>query len=167
MKTLAALGAYVAGTYLVDVPLRRAVAARAARAYADARGLPLLNVGAGTGRSALFGATLYGDYNVDLFGRRDLPHGTPGTVTFADVHDLRDFGTGSVGAVLASHIVEHLDRPADALREWLRVVGGDRNALFIVTPSWWAPHTWLHPEHKWYFDDGAGGARGGNAMRIR
>jgi len=152
-----ALAMFGAVTYVMDVPLRRNAAARAAREYATRRGLPLLNIGAGTGHTALFGKTLYGDYNVDIGGRRDVPHGTPGMVTYADAQDLREFATGSVGAVLASHVLEHLSCPEQALREWVRVAGGDRAALFIVTPQWWAPHTWLHPGHIWYFSDGQGG----------
>lgn len=163
---LGALAAYVAGTYLLDVPLRRASAAVRARAYASARGLPLLNVGAGTPGSALFGATLYGDVNVDLAGRRDVRHGTPGVVTYADAEDLRAFRTGTFGAVLASHILEHLPNPRRALAEWLRVAGFDRNALFVVTPSWWAPHTFGHPGHLWYFADGRGCLSGCEPRRL-
>ena len=151
--TYAAL--YAAGAYVVDVPVRRRSAATAARDYAAARGKPLLNVGAGTGNSALFGSTLYGDVNVDLCGRTDVPHG-PTVVTAADATAL-PFPDGYFGAVLASHVLEHLPDPDAALREWLRVVGGDRGALFVVTPSWWAPHTWLHRGHLWYFSDGKGG----------
>lgn len=156
MKGLLSLAAYTAATYILDVPMRREAAARAARAYADARGLPLLNVGAGTGSTALFGSTLYGDYNTDLGGVRGVPHGTPGVVTYADAQNLLDFPTGSIGAVLASHVLEHLPDPERAIAEWLRVVGGDQDALFIVVPSWWAPHTWLHPGHLWYFENGDG-----------
>ena len=65
-------------------------------------------MGAGTGSTALFGETLYGDYNVDLGGRRDVPHGTPGAVTWANAEDLSDFPTGSMGAVMASHLLEHV-----------------------------------------------------------
>ena len=147
---------YTTMAYVIDVPIRRALAARQARAYANARGLPMLNIGAGTGKSALFGTTLYGDTNVDLFGRKDVPHGTPGVVTFADAHDLSAFKAGQFGAVLASHVLEHLDDPRRALAEWHRVTANDPGALFIVTPSWWAPHTLLHPGHLWYFPDGSG-----------
>lgn len=155
-KWAAGAVAYSGMAYLIDVPLRRAIAAAAARKYADSRNLPLLNVGAGTGKTALFGATLYGDVNTDLSGHKDVPHGTPGVVTYADAQDLHDFADGQFGAVLASHVLEHLPDPQRAVSEWLRVSGGDHNALFIVTPSWWAPHTWLHPGHLWYFGDAAG-----------
>jgi ubiquinone/menaquinone biosynthesis C-methylase UbiE len=150
------LAAYVAGAYVLDVPMRRASAAARARAYANAVGRPLLNIGAGTPSSALFGATLYGDVNVDLAGRRDVAHGTPGVVTYADAEDLSQFRTGAFGAVLASHVLEHLPNPQRALSEWRRVTGYDDRALFVDTPSWWAPHTFMHPGHLWYFSDGQG-----------
>lgn len=156
MRWLKWLPAIAAGTYVIDVPVRRALGAAQARAYAKQRGLPLLNVGAGTRGSALFGETLYGDVNIDLNGRAGVPHGTPGVVTRANAEDLSAFRDGQFGAVFASHILEHLQHPDVALAEWLRVVGGDKSALFIITPSWWAPHTWLHAGHLWYFADNQG-----------
>jgi len=167
MNNLLKCCCYLAATYVADVPIRRWSAAKQARAYADRRGLPLLNIGAGTEGSALFGSTLYGDVNCDLEGRKDCPHGTPGVVTYADAQDLSDFKDGEFGAVLASHILEHLPDPRKALSEWLRVSGGDPKSLFVITPSWWAPHTWCHPGHLWYATDNAGGTRGGRIIRIR
>lgn len=162
LKTIAIGSLYTATAYVIDVPVRRAAAAKRARNCANSVGKPLLNIGAGTGSSALFGETLYGDINVDIAGRKDVPHGMPGVVTYADAHDLSDFATSSCGAILASHCLEHLKQPDVAIREWLRVVGGDPARLFIVTPTWWAPHTWLHPGHFWYFCDGVGGSRDPN-----
>jgi hypothetical protein len=46
-RTLAAAAALALATYGVDVPMRRALAARRAREIANRRGLPLLNIGAG------------------------------------------------------------------------------------------------------------------------
>jgi len=147
--------------------MRRWLAAKQARAYANKRGLPLLNIGAGTQQSALFGSTLYGDVNCDLEGVKGCPHGTPGIVTYADAQDLSDFKDGEFGAVIASHILEHLPNPKRAVSEWLRVSGGDPSSLFILTPSWWAPHTWCHPGHLWYATDNAGGTRGGKLIKLR
>lgn len=145
-----ALG-YAAAAYVVDVPVRRARATEAALAYAKKRGLPLLNIGAGTKASALFGSHIVsGAVNIDVCAG-PVPHNAVGKVSTADAQDLADFRTGQFGAVLASHVLEHLPDPKRALSEWLRVVGGDHSALFIVVPSWWAPHTWLHPGHLWYF----------------
>jgi SAM-dependent methyltransferase len=159
--------AFLGATYLIDVPIRRQIAANQARAYANQRGLPLLNIGAGTKGTAIFGSTLYGDVNCDLAGRKDCPHGTPGEVTYADAQNLKDFRDGEFGAVLASHILEHLPDPRRALQEWIRVSGGNVEALFIITPSWWAPHTWGHPGHLWYATDNAGGTKGGRMIRLR
>lgn len=167
MKPLLWCAAYLAGTYIIDVPLRRWHTAKCARAYADKKGKPLLNIGAGTKETAMFGPTIYGDVNCDLNGRKDCPHGTPGEVTYIDAQDLSSFKTGEFGAVLASHILEHLPDPNKALSEWLRVVGGDYNALFVITPCWWAPHTWLHPGHLWYATDNAGSTRGGKLLKLR
>jgi len=166
-KILILCTGYTVATYFIDVNLRRAIAAKKARAYATKKGLPLLNIGAGTNKTALFGATLYGDVNCDLSGRKDIPHGTPGEVTWADAQNLKDFKDGQFGAILASHLLEHLPNPEQALSEWLRVVGNDQDALFIITPQWWAPHTWLHPGHLWYATDGCGGTCGGKLLRIR
>lgn len=167
MNLVGKLLAFAGLAYVADVPLRRNAAAAAARRYADSTGKPLLNIGAGTDGTSLFGDTLYGDVNVDLAGRRDVGHGTAGVVTYADAQDLSDFKDGQFGAVLASHILEHLPDPRKAISEWLRVTGCDQSALFVVTPSWWAPHTWLHPSHLWYFSDGAGGTRGGKTIQLR
>jgi len=165
-EILAKCGIYLGLTYLIDVPFRRWQISRKARSYANQRRLPLLNVGAGTSDTALFGTTLYGDVNCDLNGKKDCPHG-PDVVTYADAQDLSDFKDGEFGAIFASHLLEHLPEPQRALQEWLRVVGGDPEALFVITPSWWAPHTWCHPGHLWYATDNAGGTKGGSLIRLR
>jgi len=149
------------------LPVRRHLAAKAARRHARKRKKPLLNIGAGTNRTALFGSTLYGDVNCDLSGRKDISHGTSGVVTYADAQDLSDFKDGEFGAVLASHILEHLPDPQKAISEWLRVTDGNPQSLFIVTPSWWALHTIAHPGHLWYATDNAGGTRGGQLIKLR
>lgn len=154
------------GAYVLDVPVRRALTARKARRYADMKGKPLLNVGAGTQDTAIFGKTLYGDVNVDLYGRKDVPHGTEGVVTYSDAQNLSDFSDGQFGAVMASHLLEHLPDPHKALGEFKRVTG-DPEGIFIVTPSWWAPHTWLHPGHLWYATDGQGSLSGGKLIHMR
>lgn len=118
--TAAGAAAFVAASYVVDVPLRRGNAVRIARAIADVRGGPLLNIGAGTATTAMCGSTLYGDINLDLGGAKGVPHG-PDIVTFGDATDLSEFPDGS------------------------------------------APHTWLHPGHRWYF---AGGEGRGQPRRI-
>ena len=63
------------GAYIGDVLIRPAFVARDARAAADARGKPLLNLGAGTPRSSLrvmlLGPTLWGDVN--LVGSPSVP----------------------------------------------------------------------------------------------
>lgn len=144
-----ALG-YVASAYIKDVVVRPRQVASLARSYCDRVGKPLLNIGAGTAstslRTALLGPTLWGDVNVDNAAPRDVPHG-PKRVSFADAYQL-PWADHLFGAVIASHVLEHLARPDLALIEWRRVA----DKVFVVVPPWWAPHTWLHPGHRWYID---------------
>lgn len=145
----AALG-FAASAYVKDVVVRPRQVAQLARSYCDRVRKPLLQVGAGTPGSsiatALFGPTLVGDVNLDIAA----PAGVPGRgrVVYGDAQDLSAWPDGSFGAVFASHVLEHVDRPDLALSEWRRVA----DKAFIVVPQWWCPHTWLHPGHRWFID---------------
>lgn len=147
---LIALG-WAGVAYVADVLVRPMEAADEARAFARRVGKPLLNVGAGTPgtslRSAVLGPTLWGDINVDIAAARDVPHG-PSAVSYGDAEAL-PFADKSFGAVIASHVVEHTERPAAVLAELERVA--DRS--FIIVPRWWAAHTWAHPGHRWFITD--------------
>ncbi len=134
-----------------------------ARAYAASVGKPVLNVGCcgiGVGgipqddprvRSA-------GDVNVDL--RHEGVSFIDGTVHMqGSIYEL-PFSDRQFGAVIAAHILEHLDDPDRALAELNRVA--DR--AFILVPDWWLPSAWLFPDHRWvYFQGKVGGPR----LRIR
>jgi len=139
-----------AAAYVCDVVVRRERAAAQARAYADSVGKPMLNVGAGTLRTALFGPTTYGDVNCDIGAFDDCSvrpancHCDVTSLPFPDKH---------FGSVLASHVVEHVEDYGKALAELDRVA--DR--VFVITPEWWDPVTWLYWDHKWFFPDGRGG----------
>ena len=139
---------YAALAYHKDVVARPETVAKLARAYCDRVGKPLLNVGAGTLSSSLrtlvFGPQLVGDVNIDIAAPRDVPHG-PDRVSYGDARFL-PWPDKHFGAIFASHVLEHLDQPDRVILEWKRVA--DR--IFLVTPSWWAPHAFLHPGHKWY-----------------
>lgn len=145
-----ALG-YIGWAYHRDVVARPDAMARLARAYCDRVGKPLLNVGAGTPasslRTLLLGPQLVGDVNIDIAAPTDVPHGKD-RVSYGDARNLQ-WADKSFGAVFASHVLEHLDRPDLALEEWKRVA--DR--VFLVSPSWWAPHTYVHPGHKWFLSN--------------
>lgn len=143
---VAAAGAYTAAAYVYDVLWRRWAAVKAAKAYAGSTGKPVLNVGSGTWGSSLTGPKLDGDVNCDTAA---APAATCARdrVCYCDAQAMPQFTDKQFGAVVASHILEHVAEPAKALAEWRRV--GDR--IFVVLPSWWAPHTWTHPGHYWYF----------------
>lgn len=127
-------------TYVADVLVRPARVAQEARRAAGRK--PLLNVGAGTGgssvRAAIWGPTSWGDVNCDL-------NGPCGKIGFCDAHAL-PYGNKIFGALIASHVVEHVTDPMKVLREFHRVA--DR--VFVICPRWWAAHTWLHLGHRWY-----------------
>jgi SAM-dependent methyltransferase len=143
------------GAYIGDVLIRPAFVARSARDAADARGKPLLNLGAGTPHSSvrvmLLGPTLWGDVNLDL-ASKEGPCGSPDyerplrRVCQGDAMTL-PYGDKEFGAIIASHVLEHLPDWKAALAEWERVA----DEVFVVVPWWWAPHSWLHPGHTFVF----------------
>ena len=147
-----ALGGF--GAYVYDVHIRRFLVMEAARSYCNRVGKPLLNVGSGTERSALFGATVDGDVNIDIEAPNDAPCG-PGKVCWGDAHDLRRFRDKHFGAVVASHVLEHLKDPDRALAEWHRVA----DQVHVLVPQWWDPATFLPPGHKWWFPQGPYGRK--------
>jgi ubiquinone/menaquinone biosynthesis C-methylase UbiE len=141
---------YGLGAYVADVITRPELVAKRARRAANRRGKPLLNVGAGTPGSSVrvlvMGQTNWGDINCDLAGTgRPGPRPRRDHVYQADVQRL-PFRNKQFGAVIASHVLEHVPRPDVALCELERVA----DEVFVICPPWWAPHTWLHPGHQWY-----------------
>jgi ubiquinone/menaquinone biosynthesis C-methylase UbiE len=155
MVPIVALGiAYTAVAYWLDVVVRPAAVAAEARRYARGVGKRVLNVGAGTPGSSLrvvlLGPTRFGDVNCDLAAGQAQPCG-PEHVCYCDGARL-PYADKTFGALVASHVLEHMQDPVGAINEWERVA--DR--VYVVVPKWWAPHTWLHPGHRWYFpEDGA------------
>lgn len=137
---------FAAGTYVLDVLVRPAEVAAAARERAMARRKPLLNVGAGTPtssvRTGLFGPTLWGDVNLDI-AAPDIAPG-PDWVAYGDAHAL-PYPDKHFGAVVASHVLEHVVDPHAVLAELHRVA----DEVYVITPPWWTPHAWLHPGHRW------------------
>jgi ubiquinone/menaquinone biosynthesis C-methylase UbiE len=140
---------YGVGAYVADVITRPERVAALARQTANRRGKPLLNVGAGVGyrgpRNLIMGPHMVGDINCDVTGTGRPQLGHPERVYYADVHRL-PFPDKVFGAVIASHVLEHVDRPWVGAREMARVA----DEVFIVCPSWWGLHTWLQPDHQWY-----------------
>jgi SAM-dependent methyltransferase len=138
--------AYTVGAYVVDVVAKPSVIAARARAAADARGKPLLNVGCGMPgsslRVALLGPTGWGNVNCDLAAPSECS--SDGAACHCDAQAL-PFPDKFFGAAIASHVLEHVADPNAAIRELHRVA----DEVFVITPAWWAPHTYLHPGHRW------------------
>ena len=133
-KLLKAGGLFAAGSYFIDALLRPAMAAKQARATAVAREKPLLEV-SHTGKSLrkmlLGNAPSVGDEHVEI----------------DDSTALLPYGDKEFGALIASHVLEHLEDPISALKEWERVA----DELFVIVPWWWTPHALFHPGHRWIF----------------
>lgn len=108
---ITAAAAVVAGAYVVDVWGRDRIAAVRARAAADRRGKPLINVGCGTAGSCATGAKLHGDVNCDASAPADAPCG-PTTICHCDARDLSRWPDKTFGAALASNVLLYLP-PAD------------------------------------------------------
>lgn len=153
----ALVGAWAVGGYVYDVLWRSRKAEVAARAYCDRVRKPLLVVGCGTPgsslRALLLGPQTSGEVNLDTnansacarpaavrLGRRSPP-------CRGDAHDLSRYPDRFFGAVLATHLLEHLPDPDRAVAEWRRVA--DR--VYVVTPQAWWLHTYAHPGHEWVY----------------
>lgn len=142
-----AFACYSAACWVHDVWWRPRATASAARASANRRGKPLLNMGAGTAGSSvrvfLMGPTHWGDVNLDIAAPRGAD--APDRVTYGDVHSI-PYPDGHFGAAIASHLLEHVDDPQLALRELQRVA----DEVYVIVPKWWCPHTWTQLGHKWF-----------------
>lgn len=164
-KIAKAVAGFTATAYMNDVVVKPGRVAQLARAYANKVGKPLLNIGAGTPNSSLrvilFGPTLWGDVNIDIAAPK-IPHG-PQHVSYGDAHDLSEWPDKFFGAIIASHVLEHLERPDLALKEWHRVA----EKVFTIVPTWWAPHTWVHPGHLWFIDPDLKTAKPLHIQRMR
>lgn len=135
-----------AAAFTRDAIVRPKQLAMQARAHAMSLGRPMLNLGAsGTTIHGLLtgGEKLWGDVNLD----DDAPvcAAGPAHVAWCDYYDLRAWPDQHFGSLFATGVLERLERPDLALREWNRVA----HRLFIAVPSWWNPAGWLN---RWYID---------------
>jgi len=148
MGLVKAFLAYSFAAYCADVIVRPALVAADARKYSNSVGKPLLNVGCGTRvssvRSTILGPTSWGDVNCDINASAACEMGST-KPCYCDAHRL-PFPDKHFGAVIASHVLEHVVDPAAVMAELHRV--SDR--VYAIVPKWWAPHTWLHPGHRWF-----------------
>lgn len=136
LKIAIGVGAVVSYFWLghvIDYEVIRPNIARQAREYADSVGKPMINVGCGQ--------TDWGDINVDI-----EPQNVRNFIQL-DVGQHMPFADKQFGALLASHVLEHLEDPDTAFNEWCRIA----NRVYIAVPSLWNGWGWLTPQHKWVF----------------
>lgn len=108
-----------------------------ARIYAAYVSKPTLNYGCGD--------TDFGDVNVDI-----VPRLVSNFVLIEPSPTQLPFPSKHFGAVICSHVKEHVPDPEALERELERVA--DR--VFMVVPSPIFLWTWLWPEHRWVFING-------------
>ena len=103
----------------------------------------VLEVGAGTGRHIAhvrhrFDTYLLTDRSDDMLGKVQVPL-RPGAIIEVRRADARqlEFADGSFDRLIAAHVLEHLERPWEVLREWHRVVrpGGVLSLLLPCDPG--------------------------------
>lgn len=124
----AALG-LAASAFMNDAVVRPRQMGRLARDYCDRAGKPLLLMTCRGLTQKMMGVPVRAEAETD----RAYPVRAPDK---------------AFGAVLVVGVLERQVRPDLAMREWRRVA--DR--VFVVVPSWFAPHTWLDPTHRWVID---------------
>lgn len=150
-KALAVIGGYVVLTEAKE-NADRWQAYGEARTAADTMGRPLLNIGCPRMYPFKYPC---GDVCLDIDPAR-LNLCQSKQPSLADVRSI-PFPDGYFGAVLCTHVLEHLPTPADAeqaVSEMMRVSGG---RVFVAIPSKASILAWLHPEHSLWITESAGG----------
>lgn len=159
-KGLAVLGGFLGwefGWWGVE-QYRRKKNINEAQAYAISVGKPVLNVGCcGSPISTWGWIENAGDVNCDI--TCPVKCEGAGGCEFCNIFAL-PYEDKQFGSVICMHVLEHLDRPEDALKELQRVA--DR--VYVITPLPIALQNWLYPEHKWVFWENANPEK---ATRIR
>ena len=108
----------------------RGVAKWVARTIAEASGKPTVNIGARRDK--------WGDVRCDIHPQ--------GGAVYADAHNT-GFGDKIFSAALLSHVLEHVDDPAQVLLEAHRIA----DEVVVVLPNAFDLFNWASPEHKWVF----------------
>jgi len=135
-----------AAAYARDAVQRPQQVASLARGVADRNGKPLANLGAGVKgkslRASVLGERLWGDVNLDAEAPL-VAHG-PDVVSFCNYYAMQ-WPDKHFGALFACDVLECLEYPELALREWYRV----SERVFVVIPSRWRPDKW---SSRWLID---------------
>lgn len=114
--------------------------------YARSVGKPMLIVGRPKGKHGS-GNPEYGDICVDIDPM--VLAECPGTGLVADIQQPLPFPDKYFGSTAVMHVLEHLNRPLEAIAELKRV--SDR--VYVAYPKRWNTLNWIHTDHKWIIDE--------------
>lgn len=117
-----------------------------AELYARSVGKPMLIVGRPKSKHGSGNPEL-GDVCVDIDPTvlAECPH----TGLVADIQQPLPFPDKHFGSAAVMHVVEHLERPMEAINSLKRV--SDR--VFVAYPKRWSPLNWINTDHKWIIDE--------------
>lgn len=119
-----------------------------ARSLADSIGKPLINIGCGDYNPNLFPRALAeSDLNIDV-----VPQDVPNFKLIDSIYDM-PFRDREFGVAFASHVLEHVGNPREAIREIKRIA----DHYYLLVPAWWNSAGLFWPEHKWIFPNGIEG----------
>lgn len=114
--------------------------------YARTVGKPMLIVGRPRGKHGS-GNPRHGDICVDI--DPTVLAECPDTGLVADIQQPLPFPDKYFGSAAVMHVLEHLDRPMDAIEELKRV--SDR--VLVAYPKRWSLLNWIHDDHRWIIDE--------------
>lgn len=105
-------------------------------------GTPRLTLNIGCGGNEIYS---FHDFGCDVMADIAKPIIKINNFVMCDVSFL-PFKSNTFSKVVASHLIEHLSNPSQALKEMKRIVNG---VIILHYPKIYSPFLYFDPEHRW------------------